>query len=142
MRESNSFLPILLLSLLGLIFVLHALAASFGWYLRYPAFSIIPHFLGGFWIGCLALYYARSRSAFVTLPKSPWGRAVLFLAFVALVGVMWEFYEFMFDRVMIAIGNPFRTQPSLADTMGDLAMDLFGGCVFTFFAAWGDRKEA
>jgi len=57
------------------------------------------------------------------------GIFLLALGFVALVAVLWECYEYLYD-VFIAERHGFLiTQQGVSDTMGDLVNGLIGGAV-------------
>ena len=89
------------LSLLGLIVIilgLHAFALAFFLYWKYWWFDILLHFLGGIFVGLFALYlYYYSR---YIQPQHFHKRYAFFLSFatVALIGIMWEFFEFSSDK--------------------------------------------
>ena len=55
------------------------------------------------------------------------GALVLTLGFVALIGVFWEFYEFLRDFYLLTGGKISVFQSSFADTVKDLFFDLVGG---------------
>lgn len=57
---------------------------------------------------------------------------VLILSFVALIGVLWELWEFSYDFFISSYPQPL--QQGMADTMGDLFFDLVGGLTaFVFY---------
>ena len=94
-----------------------------GLYWAYSWFDTPMHFLGGLAAGVLALdiwHFAM---------RAPYGRhvrilRVLFvLGLVSLIGVLWELHEYLLDLRHY----PAVLQPSIADTMKDLMMDLLGG---------------
>ena len=74
------------------------------------------HFLGGFWVGLLALYI------FSPTKISP--RIFLkLLLFVLIVGIGWEIFEMVVNDVIAQ--NPF----DLLDTTSDIFFDLAGGAL-------------
>lgn len=88
---------------------------------------MVMHFLGGFWVGALAV-------RFFNLPgKMPVDSSTIFVIFlvlsaVSLVGILWEFSEFIFDQFSFFGHNPrLLQQQGVADTMSDLFFDLLGG---------------
>ncbi|OGM89383.1 hypothetical protein A3J77_01170 [Candidatus Wolfebacteria bacterium RBG_13_41_7] len=114
---------------ISLIFILlaHIIATFNYWYWTYTWFDIPMHFLGGFWVAMVYFWINAKveilNSEFSKLPK--WLVNLLFiLSFIALIGVLWEFYEFIFDFFN---GKTGMFQGSSADTMGDLFFDLVGG---------------
>ncbi len=52
------------------------------------------------------------------------------LSFVALIGVFWEFYEFLYDVLISSRGYSGFIQLGAADMIGDLFFDLLGGLAF------------
>ena len=158
-----------IISLLVFILALHFTATINHWYWVYNWFDIPMHFLGGFWVAMVFLYFWRSahisigtgrlstpavdtalRSRFADSDfvgdqaqrtsescRTKHGRIansfillVLVLSFVALVGVFWEFYEFLYDVLISSRGYSGFAQLSAADTIGDLFFDLIGASVF------------
>ena len=65
---------------------------------------------------------------------------ILTLSFVALVGVLWEFFEFTYDAI-VRNGNYAETirmfgysvKDLYKDTLGDLFFDLLGGLICYFY---------
>lgn len=119
-----------------LVFVLtlHFLGTIYHWYWTYPWFDIPMHFWGGFWVGLVYFWLNPQieilNSWLSKLPK--YLVDLLFiLAFTALVGVFWEFFEFGLD---FFTGDIMRFQGTSKDTMGDLFFDLVGGA--TAFAVF------
>ncbi len=59
--------------------------------------------------------------------------AAVVLAFVALIGIFWEFFEFISD-FLIESKRSGLFQAGAADTLGDLFFDLVGGAsLFVFY---------
>lgn len=63
--------------------------------------------------------YSFKKKIFITL--------ILALGFVALMGVLWELFEFSLDSFFPQTAIIRPAQPSLDDTMADLFYDLVGG---------------
>lgn len=98
------------------------------------AFDMLMHFLGGASIAVAALVLGRilvRRGILSPLPP-PWFSALTVIGTVGLVGIFWEFYEFAVD----ALGTIAPAQGGLADTMGDLALDLLGGIAVLLATPW------
>ena len=86
-------------------------------------FDVLAHLLGGFaiaWMAMILLERWRRRD-WITLYPFIFRDYIVFST-VALIGVIWEFWEFVMQAVT---GDLY--QPSIADTMNDLLMDLIGG---------------
>jgi hypothetical protein len=107
---------------------LHLIFTYSGFYLNSGLDWIdIPlHLTGGACVAFAAamlIAYAIKRKK---LPSIPWYFFILcVLGVVALVGLVWEFYEFLADYFYPVI----LRQADNADTMKDLANDLNGGLV-------------
>ena len=87
---------------------------KFYWYSSIWYFDMAMHFLGGFWLGLASLYlFPLKDTSFKSILK-------IFLL-VLLVGVGWEIFEVIVDRVIT--GNLFNT----LDTISDICFDLAGG---------------
>lgn len=121
-----------IIGFLAFVLGLHFLATLNYWYWVYTWFDIPMHFLGGFWLAMVYFWLNAKveilNPEFSKLPK--WSANLLFaLSFIILIGVFWEFYEFIFDFF-----NGRMFQGSSVDTMGDLFFDLVGGVTaFTIF---------
>ncbi len=118
--------------LLGIIIViatLHYLGLTYDWYHTVPWFDVPLHLLGGAFIGTLFVYiFALRHVVLKTLPLVPF--VILGVGFVALVGVLWEFYEFWMDVFVLKIYQPLAYPGYVHfDTLKDLFNDLVGGAL-------------
>lgn len=99
-------------------------------------YSVLPwadipmHFFGGFATALLALaIHSRVFSNAKTKQIPVWYLLIFVIGFVMIVGVFWEFHEYILDHtVSIWYGYPI-SQISLTDTMKDFFDDLFGAFV-------------
>ncbi|MBI3335165.1 MAG: hypothetical protein HY001_01555 [Candidatus Portnoybacteria bacterium] len=57
---------------------------------------------------------------------------IMLLGIVALVGVFWEFFEWIIDHTLGVWFSLPQVQASVDDTMGDLLFDLLGGIAVFF----------
>ncbi len=121
---------------LGLVITLlvHVAAIVFDWYASYDWFDIPMHFLGGLAVATLALgaWHSVIKKINYKQHLSPvWQTSIYaigILGSVALIGIAWEWYEFIFDRLMFTYNADFSpAQTSLGDTLADLFLDLLGG---------------
>ncbi|MDP3015044.1 MAG: hypothetical protein Q8N28_01380 [bacterium] len=158
-----------IIGLLILILSFHILTTINHWYWTYPWLDIPMHFLGGFWVAMVFLYFWRSahisigagrlstpavdtalRSRFADSNfvgdqarrtsescRTKHGKIansfillILVLSFVALIGVFWEFYEFLYDVLISSRGYSGFARLGAADMIGDLFFDLLGGLTF------------
>lgn len=113
----------------GFVLLLHTAGLLFHLYWIFPWYDIPLHFGGGFAMGAFGLAFWHQGIEEVKFKSSLqrhlaiWLVPLFVIAFVALVGVLWEMHEFVLD---MAIGGPIR-QEGLADTMADFFNDLSGG---------------
>lgn len=119
---------------------LHAIGYAYGWY-YIPLFSMLLHALGGFSAGGVGYAYAERIGAFPIPGKhAAIASFIAVLSFTALVGVLWELFEFMLGAiapqgVYVAGVDPF------SDTISDLTMDLFGGiAAFLLFRRLSENR--
>ncbi len=97
-------------------------------------YDMIEHFIGGVIVAGLAIHYAYIRAVDL-FPKKFWIALLMVMAFVSLVAVVWEFFEFVSN---IAGGAPQNTLP---DTVKDIAMGLLGSVVGSLILLPGALKK-
>ncbi|MDO8495643.1 MAG: hypothetical protein Q7S32_04000 [bacterium] len=93
-------------------------------YLRTALFDITLHFLGGLGV-YLTLYQFVSKD-FQKVPR--WQFIVLLIGATILVGVVWEFTEYISSTTIGTIGG-VELIGDLRDTLEDLFMDILGAVV-------------
>jgi len=129
---SSKFILGLLIFILGV----HVLASVFHWYWTFPWFDMPMHFLGGLWLAMVYFWLKVRTNANRTQNNADGKHGSILLtvigclSFVALIGVLWEFFEFFCDVFIAAKGYVEVAQRSSGDTMADLFFDLLGGLVF------------
>jgi hypothetical protein len=105
-----------------------SISNSLYWF--FPWMDIPLHFLGGLWA---AVFFAwlnlKFNLRFFEGRNFLWN-FVLTLSFAALIGVLWEFFEFSRDFFSSSMDISKMAQISVSDTMGDLFFDLLGGAFF------------
>ena len=121
----------------AVVFVIHELInIPFGLYDVFPALDIPMHFLGGASVSVSSALCLRQTKGIVMVEKI--GKFFFFLWAVSLAGlaaIVWEFYEFLSDYFFQTV-----TQPSLADTVGDLFFGLVGGLVASAYIVYRWRQ--
>ena len=91
--QKKSF-SVILVIFIYLIFILDITANQFFLYWRFWWFDMTMHFLGGFWIALLA-YYLFCLSGYFTKISKKFSVFILSLTTVAVVGVLWEVFEYI-----------------------------------------------
>lgn len=96
------------------------------------------HLVGGIWAAffSVAVFAEWQRRGFVSF-QSRFVYVFCIIAFVFMIGVVWEWYEFGLDEYFILRYNHPRQQ-ELLDTLGDLASDAAGAALFVLLLR---RKE-
>ena len=124
----------------AILFVLacHAVLLLTQGYYHLNQIDVPMHIMGGFAMGILGLAIHHQISSKHHKKTSPWWYCFLFVVgFAMLIGVAWEFYEFIMDQTVHAWFDLPLAQPSLANTMKDLLDDWIGAAV----AFWVFRKK-
>ncbi|MBI3638194.1 hypothetical protein HY227_00420 [Candidatus Wolfebacteria bacterium] len=89
------------------------------------------HFLGGLLVAMIFFWLIWPKLQITN------GKAliaiVLVVSFVVFIGVLWEFFEFLYDVFISTKGYALLqiAQQGVSDTMSDLFFDLFGGLAFS-----------
>ena len=117
-----AILPGTILLLLHGLFILIGL---YDWNVM-PWFDIPMHILGGITVGWGIWSIIQICIAQKKIPRLPvWLIAIAVIGTAAIVGILWEMYEFVYDRMCHTV-----LQASLSDTMKDLMDDLIGSVLF------------
>lgn len=126
------------------VLVVHVIALSFDFYHTVGWFDILMHFFGGYAMALLALAVygwlgERLEIKSRPHPQSALGITLLQLVFVVgfvmIIGVVWEWYEFIFDQFATTMVAKYGVaQMGLADTMDDLLNDCVGS--LTAWVLW------
>lgn len=138
MASSKSVL-IFLIAVLSL----HILATFNYWYWTYLWLDIPMHFLGGFWVAMISVYLISAYQFPISnesLKQNFLSFLIVILSFVALIGIFWEFYEFLNDFFLSSKNYTQILQQGAADTIADLFFDLLGGTVFIIIFKFLSRK--
>lgn len=117
---------------IGLVLFVHAILLVTGWYAIYQIDTPM-HFLGGFVMGLLGLAIHHGVASKYHTKHSPtWYHYTFVVGFAMLMGIAWEFHEYILDETINAWYNFPKSQVSLADTMKDFFMDLVGASMAFF----------
>lgn len=127
---------------LGLfIAIIHSVAMLNNWYWRFGWIDMPMHFLGGVFAGMVFVWLFRKFMGYLDLRDKFLVSTILLLGFVTLVGVFWEFYEFIYDLFISPREWNAFTQQGIQDTMGDLFFDILGGLTAALFIRFGYTKK-
>ena len=109
------------------ICIVNFFASTFHWYYSIWYFDMIMHFLGGAWLGLLAVWLLLRKS---TALEQPYGLVFKAIVAVFILGAGWELYEALVDYSVVHNFSRFN----LGDTFSDVCCDLAGGILATLFA--------
>lgn len=129
----QKYLIIILLIILGL----HVPAVLYDYYYDIWWFDIPMHILGGLLVGFLLFYFIEKnqelKQIFLKSKINTFTFSILTLGFIVLVGLFWEYYEFITD-VLILKKYPYNLEPGyiLFDTLLDFLNDMIGGLIALF----------
>ncbi|TAL50786.1 hypothetical protein EPN81_01760 [Patescibacteria group bacterium] len=117
---------------IGLVLVLHAVLLLTDGY-SVNQIDTPMHFFGGFAMGMLgiAIHYEEA-SRYHTRHAPFWYHYTFVVGFAMLIGIAWEFHEYLFDQTINVWFNLPPSQISLGDTMKDFLMDLLGATLAFF----------
>ena len=133
----------ILIAFLVFLFAFQVVSIIFSLYWRMPWLDNFTHFWGGATAGMVMIWWTFYSAKISPMTKS-FPKIYIFviiLGFVALVGVFWEIYELIVDRLITKNNYISILQSSgLIDTMKDLVVDLLGGSavIWLFFK---ERKK-
>lgn len=127
----ENFSKIIVLFLLAII-AMHAVAVYFSLYWIVWWFDNVMHFLGGIWMSFFAVWFLYFSGKMNLNGSSIFSAIIIILGITALGAVLWEFFEFSFDKIILGriedgvkLAGP--AQLGVADTMSDLFFGLLGG---------------
>lgn len=129
-RSSSAFLAWFLIGLL----LVHGWALITSAYFYIWWLDLLLHLAGGFWVGSVGIYLFRKT------PLSNFLFLLVVVSFAALIGVLWEFFEFMTDPLWRTLGREVFFQLGLEDTLGDLLSDLVGGALAAILFRREEKK--
>lgn len=116
------------------VLVLHGILILIGGYGYWSNVDVLMHFLGGFAMALYGLAIHHAVASKHHTKKSPlWYHYVFVVGFAMLIGVAWEFHEYILDNTVVEWFDWAPTQPSLEDTMMDFLMDWLGASVAFFW---------
>lgn len=116
------------------VLVLHVIAMLAGWYQLISWLDSPMHFLGGIAIATSAYFFWNGAQITSKQFRPILLKLLFILAIVALAAVAWEFLEFGLDRTFGTV-----MQPSVQDTIKDLALGLLGGSFISAFLLYKNR---
>ncbi|MBC1501207.1 hypothetical protein HB943_11395 [Listeria weihenstephanensis] len=119
-------------------------------------YSIVPHWdkilhtFSGAMLGAIGFSFVNllNNDKHVVMKMKPGFLAVFAFCFAVTLGAFWEIYEYTFDGLMnlnmqrydLSNGTPLVGRAALADTMGDIIVDVLGSLVFVLIGYWALKK--
>lgn len=116
----------------GIVLAIHAILLLTDGY-RIPQIDIPMHVMGGFAMAMFGLAIHQAVSTKYHTKHSPaWYHYAFVVGFAMLIGIAWEFHEYILDNTINIWYNLPKSQPSLADTMKDFLNDWIGASIAFF----------
>jgi Na+-translocating ferredoxin:NAD+ oxidoreductase RnfA subunit len=111
------------------IIIAHVVLLVTGLYFQIHNLDVPMHILGGFAMGLFAIaIYSFVFSNFRVLPPL-WFKFLFVVGFALLIGVAWEWHEFLIDLTITNRYGWEQSQLSISDTMWDFANDFIGAVI-------------
>jgi len=109
------------------IALIHSVAVFYNWYWRFLWIDVPMHFLGGVLAAIIFIWLCEKLPGHFGLSRNFFITALAVLSFTALVGVLWEFSEFVYDVIISSRGWGALAGQGARDMIEDLFFDLLGG---------------
>ena len=109
------------------VYLVNELLGRLGVYTIFPNVDILMHLAGGFAMGMFGFVFFEKGAGKSKLPK--WFVYLFVVGFGLLIGVFWEFHEWILDHTIHTWNYVAFSQSSNDDTMKDLLDDWIGASV-------------
>ncbi|WP_430534594.1 hypothetical protein [Listeria rocourtiae] len=119
-------------------------------YSTVPHWDKILHTFSGAMLGAIGFSFVNllNNDKHVVMKMKPGFISVFAFCFAVTLGAFWEIYEYTFDGLMnlnmqryaMSNGTPLVGREALADTMGDIIVDVIGSLVFVLIGYWSLKK--
>lgn len=131
-----------IIGLAFLILSVHVLASVYKLYWTYWWLDIPMHFMGGFLAALVFFWFFKKFPSFFNIENDFLVTLIFILGWVALIGVLWEFVEFLYAVLVISKDRLIDSQVLwLFDTLKDIFFDLLGGFVLLAIANFRFNKK-
>ena len=122
---------------LAILILSQSAYSNFEWFKNLPFVDKPMHFLGGVLAVSLLLYFFEKRPDLFSLPENKSVSLIIIVSFAALIGLLWEFYEYSVEYYFFRLSGVTVLDMALGDTLGDLFFDLLGGFAAGIFRRAG-----
>lgn len=109
------------------IALVHSIAVLYNLYWRFLWIDIPMHFLGGALAGLIFIWLCEKFPGHFDLSRNFFMTVLAILSFTAFIGVLWEFFEFVYDALIASRGWGALALQGARDTLGDIFFDILGG---------------
>ncbi len=124
MDNNRKIFPKSLFWLVLFISIVNALATVFSWYWRIPWLDMPMHFLGGFWVSSVAMWWFYSQ----IIDFKHRNIFIFSIGVVLIIGSLWEIFGFGIDKFTLVS----RSDLAL-DTISDIIFDVIGAIVSAMY---------
>jgi len=115
-------------------FALHSVVSVGGLYRSMAWVDMPVHFLAGVFSAAIFYWFFQRFPSHFDASRHFWVTLLMVLGWAALVGVLWEFVEFLYDFLIARYSLGLNIlQFGLRDTLGDLVCDLLGALSLAIF---------
>ncbi len=108
--------------LIWILALIHMSAEYFHLYWLFKWFDLIPHFLGGVWVGLSGIWIWYFSGYFKNMELPDKNVVIIAILFGFIIGFVWEAYEYVIKQLSGA-GLPVNY---VFDSVLDLLMDVIG----------------
>lgn len=123
MITNRKFILILIILLIAGQFFWANFVAKAGPESPFGQLDMLMHFGGGVLVASLFFVFLEIRPLPIKVPENKLTFLLFAVSFAALIGVFWEFYEYLTGLLL----NLTFPEMDLADTLSDLFFDIAGG---------------
>ena len=106
------------------IFLLNTAGSFFGWYIILPWYDNMMHFLGGAWLGLVALF-----TWFSSIQNKTKGMTLV-LVFTLVGAILWECLEYFLQLSVAGVPGLFATP---FDSLSDIIFGLLGAYIASLY---------
>ncbi len=128
---------LLLLTLIGIIFLLHIGGTYLHFYWRFEIYDRIVHILAAMWIALSVLAILQKAGLQFTQKRNI---IIVGVCATLIIGLFWEFFEYGIGQTSV-MDEEFN-----GDTIGDIISDCIGGLIgsiygIKYFLVWNNKNQ-
>ena len=111
----------------ALILIGHIVGSFFDVYQKLFWYDMPMHFLGGFWITSVIIYFLTIHPRHTLFHETPWKNIIISFGGAMIISISWEFFEMFLSYFQNNLSCYFiGPKNRYVDTMLDLGFDMLG----------------